>query len=175
MLENLVPDGARSLREIEFASNVSVSIGYDRSAVRHELTASGFVVDAKDELEGLRACAFCSSKLPGRAPEGRVLLRAFFRPELQRIKEADSIWSERATRLLGAALGITRPPLATWVARWPEALPQYAANHRATIESIATRLKDKGRGYFAGTSFFPSGVPGAVRSGREAARAVLTG
>src|SRR5262245_54610604 len=42
MLSAVTSDGARSLRAIECASNLSVSVGYQRASVRHPLDARGF-------------------------------------------------------------------------------------------------------------------------------------
>src|SRR5262249_26731248 len=80
LVEDINPEAAGSLREITLASNVSVSLAYPRPAVSHPLEASGITVAAGESADGLRACAFSSSKFSGRAPEGHVLLRMFFRP-----------------------------------------------------------------------------------------------
>jgi oxygen-dependent protoporphyrinogen oxidase len=173
LLQSLAGDAAQELRRIEVASSVSVSIGYDREAVEHPLDASGFVVDAVEKLDGLRACAFSSSKLPNRAPAGRVLLRAFFRPDEDAIDEDDQRWSERAVRLLAPVLGLSGSPVGTWVARWPGALPQYSPSHRERLDRVAARLRELGNVELAGTNYQPGGIPGAVRSGRAAAERLL--
>ena len=75
-LEGLVPEAARALAAIPFASSATVLLGYRREDVAHPLDGYGMVVPA---TEGLRttALSFVSTKFPGRAPEGHVLLRAF--------------------------------------------------------------------------------------------------
>ena len=166
-------DAAQALRRIELASNVSVSVGYARAAVRHPLDASGIVVDPGESHEGLRACAFSSSKLPGRSPAGQVLLRAFFRPTALGFAEDDDAWRDRAVRLLGPVLGLAGQPMGAWVARWPSALPQYTQAHSESVEEAALRLRDLGPIELAGTSYHPGGIPGAVRSGHDAAQRLL--
>jgi oxygen-dependent protoporphyrinogen oxidase len=173
MIEPLSRDAAAALRRIEFVSNISVSLGYERAAIGHELNASGFVVDAAEQMNGLRACAFSSSKFPGRAPEQRALLRAFFRPDSPNPAEDDRVWRERAARLLAPILEVSQPPLGAWVARWPDTLPQYSADHRGIVEEVTRLMQKVGRIQLAGTSYHPSGVPGSIRSGRAAARAIL--
>ena len=170
LVQQLAPQAAQKLGEIEYASNVSVSLGFGRAAVGHALDASGFVVDPGEELRGLRACAFSSSKLPGRAPAGHVLIRAFFRPSAADLAEDDREWRNRAVTLLSPVLEIRGEPERSWVARWPGALPQYRKSHAELIGTVQKTLTELGSIELAGTSFHPGGVPGAVRSGRGAAR-----
>lgn len=173
LLEPHAPDAARELRAIEHASNVSVSLAWNRSDVSHPLDASGVVIETNLDLEGLRACAFSSSKLPNRAPADKVLLRAFFRPTEATIDESDDAWRERAVRLMGPVLGLAGAPLGAWVARWHHALPQYGKDHGQVIARVAAAFREIGRVSLAGAVYAPGGIPGAVRSGRAAAREVL--
>jgi oxygen-dependent protoporphyrinogen oxidase len=75
-LEGLVPEVARALAAIPFASSATVLLGYRRGDVAHPLNGYGMVVP---QTEGLRttALSFVSTKFPHRAPEGHVLLRGF--------------------------------------------------------------------------------------------------
>ena len=162
------------LREIVLHSNVSVSLAFQRREVEHPLDASGLIVKPEDVgPEGFRACAFSSSKFPHRAPEGRVLLRAFFRPPALAAAWEDSDWIESAKRLLSPLLGISGNPLGSWVARWPNALPQYGALHAQQMEEVSGRLRQHGRIELTGSAYHPGGVPGAVRSGSSAAKQLL--
>jgi oxygen-dependent protoporphyrinogen oxidase len=174
LIDGIASDVAGDVQALELASNASVSLGYERSVVGCRLDASGIVVDPKEELEGLRACAFSSSKFPGRAPPGHVLLRAFFRPRDSDLNDDDAAWQERATRLLGPALGISGKPVRAWAAHWPKTLPQYSPSYNAIVARVTRRLRKLGFLQLAGTSFHPGGVPGAVRSGHAAARALLS-
>jgi oxygen-dependent protoporphyrinogen oxidase len=167
------PDGGDALTKIEHASNVSVSLAWHRGNVSHPLDASGLVIDPATEAEGLRACAFSSSKLPHRAPTDAVLLRAFFRPREGTIDEPDQAWRERATRLLAPMLGISGAPTHSWVSRWMALLPQYAAGHAAMVEKAGAAFREIGRVALAGAVYSPGGIPGAVRSGHTAAREIL--
>jgi protoporphyrinogen oxidase len=75
--------------------------------------------------------------------------------------------------LLKPVLGISGPPLGGWVARWSAALPQYAKTHESIVAAIAARLSPLGPIQLAGSAYHAGGIPGAVRSGRAAARALL--
>ena len=75
-LEGLVPEAARALGAIPFASSATVLLGYRREDVAHPLDGYGMVVPRR------RACARrrSASSRPSsrfRAPEGHVLLRGF--------------------------------------------------------------------------------------------------
>jgi len=173
LLESLAPGPARILRSIKLMSNVSVSLAYLRPAVAHPLDASGFVVAPDDpSTEGLRACAFCSSKFPNRAPGGRVLLRGFFRPE-QPHRSAAKEWESRAARVFAEVLKIGGPPFRGWTAAWPSALPLYSRDHGDRMNQLREELQSIGSIELAGSAYDPGGIPGAVRSGRQAARRVL--
>ncbi|MBI4419251.1 MAG: FAD-dependent oxidoreductase [Gemmatimonadetes bacterium] len=174
LIAPLAAGAAQVLRSLSQASNVSVSLGYDRVAVSHPLDGSGLVVaPTESNVHGLRACAFSSSKFPNRAPAGSVLLRAFFRPDDDEIRLDDRAWGERAAAVLGGVLGIRGAPAHTWVARWPHALPLYGRDHATAITSVASSLRAAGPLELAGSAYHPGGVPGAIRSGRLAARRIL--
>jgi oxygen-dependent protoporphyrinogen oxidase len=173
LVEPLAPGASRALRSINMMSNVSVSLAYPRSAVSHPLDASGIVVATEEiSAEGLRACAFSSSKFSERAPADHVLLRAFFRPE-----EADMhnrrMWEKRATQVLAKVLGIEGSPSRTWTAEWPRALPIYGRDHDTKMNDIAEQLRRVGSIELAGSAYHRGGVPGAVRSGQGVARRLL--
>ena len=76
LVAGLAGDAAKILAGIPFASTATVLLGYRRADVAHPLDGYGVLVPRG---EGLRTTAitFSSTKLPGRAPEGHVLLRAF--------------------------------------------------------------------------------------------------
>jgi len=160
------------LASLPHVSSVTVSLAFRRSDVGHPLEASGFVVASPDQ-NGLRACVFCSTKLSGRAPPGAELVRAFFRPEAEELKQPDGHWVEKATRALEAPLSLSGGPLQSWVSRWPDALPQYPSGHAETIAELRRDLQSFGGLELAGSAVDQGGVAGAVRSGQAAADRVL--
>jgi oxygen-dependent protoporphyrinogen oxidase len=174
LLEPIDQHSSALLRSIVLHSNISVSLGFQRSEVQHPLDASGLIVKS-DEVgpEGFRACAFSSSKLPNRAPDGRILVRAFFRPPALAASWEDADWIESAKRILTPILGISGNPLGSWVARWPNALPQHGSSHAQLMQSIADRLSRYQHIALTGSAYHGGGVPGAVRSGKSAAKQLL--
>ncbi|MGH9161519.1 MAG: protoporphyrinogen oxidase, partial [Vicinamibacteraceae bacterium] len=78
LLEPMDPVVAERCGSVHYTSLASVVLAYPRSLVRHPLAGSGFVVPALERHCPLMAATWVSSKWPGRAPDGSVLVRAFF-------------------------------------------------------------------------------------------------
>src|SRR4029078_6272713 len=73
---HLTGEAGLLLRTVPFASSATVALGYRRDDVAHPLDGYGLLVPRSERLR-TSACTFVSSKFPGRAPEGHVLLGAF--------------------------------------------------------------------------------------------------
>jgi oxygen-dependent protoporphyrinogen oxidase len=173
LLKHLAEDSL-GFEKSQAVSSVTVSLAYPRSAIGHELDATGFVVAEPSSLEACRACTFSSSKLPARSPEGEALLRLFFRPPLSEVEDmSDRAWTARAERVLARVLGVKGRPARGWVDRWPEALAVVDAEQRRRVAVAERRLYGRGI-LLAGSAFYGAGIEAAVSSG-EAAAAALDG
>jgi oxygen-dependent protoporphyrinogen oxidase len=121
------------------------------------------------QRNGLRACAFTSSKFKDRAPPGRVALRLFFRPSAEDLAELDDrAWIARALAELARVIAFSGPPLFAWVSRWPAALPVFDDAHRGAVAALERALAP----YpvrLAGAAFHGSGIDAALRSAENAA------
>jgi oxygen-dependent protoporphyrinogen oxidase len=159
---------AKALGDASVNSSVTVSLAYPRDAVAHPLDATGFVVAEDAQRGGFRACTFTSSKLPGRAPLDRVLLRAFFRPSAADAGVADAEWSSRAATELEAILDIRTAPERSWVARWERALPVHDDSHAERVHAVEPTLRSFGI-WLAGSAFHGSGIDAALRSASRVA------
>jgi oxygen-dependent protoporphyrinogen oxidase len=159
---------AGALRDAKVLSSVTVSLAYPRSAVGHPLDGTGFVVAEEAQRDGLRACTFTSSKLPGRAPPDRVLLRAFFRSAPTQSALSEEGWSGRAARSLAEILGIGAEPERAWVASWDRALPVHDDAHAERVRAVETTLHSFGI-WLAGSAFHGSGIDAALRSAARVA------
>ncbi len=176
LLAPISSDAANRLRSFQAASSVSVSLACPAWAVALPPDAGGFVSPARAEHEGFRACDFSSAKFPGRAPAGFVLLRAFFRPGREWPLEApDSRWVEWAVDAVWPVLGVQAPPARAWVARWPRALPRYAADHQESLRMVRELLSGSPPLELAGAAYRASGIAGAIESALAAAHGVVTG
>jgi oxygen-dependent protoporphyrinogen oxidase len=172
LLGDAFGDSARALRDSVTLSSLTVSLAFRAEHVQHALDGTGFIVPSPEQLGGVRAVTFASSKLPHRAPAGSVLLRLFFRPSADDLSAlSDGAWAERAERALGLALAISGPAEHAWVSRWPHALPVFGDAHRARITALEAALSTSPI-RLAGAAFHGSGIDAAIRSGERAALAL---
>jgi oxygen-dependent protoporphyrinogen oxidase len=135
------------------------------------MRGTGFVVP-RAEGRALLAATWVTSKWPGRAPPGHVLLRGFLGGgrDPQRLDESDDArLTELATGELGEVLGITGPPVITQVTRWVRQSPQYVVGHGARVRAIDARLGSHPGLLGAGSGFGAIGIPDCIAHGRAAA------
>ena len=94
-------------------------LGCRRDQIAHPLDGFGFVVPAIENRK-IIACSMASVKFPGRAPEGKVLLRVFvggaLQPELMELPD-DEI-RKMVLQELGELIGLSGEPEFCEVARW---------------------------------------------------------
>jgi oxygen-dependent protoporphyrinogen oxidase len=169
LLAPVVGPAATELTAATTLSNVSVSLAFARDAIAHPLDATGFVIAAEDQLHGVRACTFTSSKFAQRAPEDSVSLRVFFRPDARELKMLpDSTYVIRALEVIARVLQPKSPPLHSWVARWPDALPVFDPASKQLVSALEAALRGSGIA-LAGSAYHGAGIDAAVRSGMSVA------
>lgn len=163
---------ASELSSIPHNHAVTVSLAFDRWQVQHPLNGSGFLIAPDDQRENLLlACTWTSSKYPGRAPQGKVLLRAFVNCWVD--MNDDEIVSE-IVKSLRPILGIVGEPQRAWVFRWEKAMPQYTVGHHRKVARISERIKFWQRISLAGNYLTGIGIPDCIRSGKEAAERTMS-
>ena len=174
LLRNLDSALAGLCEGIPYASAGTIALAFTRNAVAHPLNGSGFVVP-RVENTGILAGSWLSSKWPGRAPEGHVLLRAFVggARDPRALEQTDEELVAVALRALGPLLGISEPPLFTRVYRWVRANAQYEVGHVARLASIETALARHPGLYLTGSGYRGVGIPDCVADGRATARQVV--
>jgi protoporphyrinogen/coproporphyrinogen III oxidase len=156
--------------QIPYASSATVTLGYRREDVAHPLRGSGFVVP---RVEGttIMAGSWISSKWRSRAPDGRVLLRAFIGgardPEALTRSDADLVAASREE--LGRLLGIGGAPLFASLHRWVRANAQHDVGHLDLIDAIDHRLAERPGLFVTGSGFRGVGVPDCVADARVTA------
>jgi oxygen-dependent protoporphyrinogen oxidase len=161
---------ADELAAIEYAGSCIVSLGFDRGDVAHPLDAAGMVVP---RIAGRRilAVSFSSSKFPGRAPAGCVLMRVFvggaLDPAAMQLDDADL--EALARREVADLLGARGTPRLVRIERWGHAMPQYHVGHAARVARIdAAVARHPGLG-LAGAAYTGVGIPQVIASGQAAA------
>jgi protoporphyrinogen/coproporphyrinogen III oxidase len=155
---------------VQYVSTASVALAYARSQVAHPLHGSGFVVSGLDRGR-LTACTWVSSKWPGRAPEGSVLLRAFVggARDPHAVDLADDQLTEVVAGELSGTLGLSGAPLFSRVYRWRDAGAQHNIGHLARLSRLEARLPHHPGLLVAGSGFRAVGIPDCVADGRSAA------
>ena len=159
--------------EVPYVSTASVALAWPRSAIRHPLAGSGFVVSRRYSRERITACTWVSSKWQGRAPADAALLRAFIGgahdPGAVDLPDAELI--AIATADIAGVLDITGAPLFARVYRWREAGAQHNVGQLARVARIEAWLSRQPGIFVAGSGFRAVGIPDCIEDGRSAARA----
>jgi oxygen-dependent protoporphyrinogen oxidase len=173
LLAGLDGDLAAAHAEIPYASSALVSLGYRLEDVPHPLDGYGYIVP-RAEGSDVIACTWTSSKWEGRAPEGSALIRVY----AGRYGGRD-VSAARDDELIALAkeevrlLGTTAEPQLTRVHRWPRSMPQYVLGHLDRVERIEAALAGLPGLAVAGAAYRGVGIPDCIRSGEEAAEALV--
>jgi len=161
---------AADLAAIEYAGSAIVSLGFARDDVAHPLDAAGLVVP---RVAGRRALAvsFSSSKFPGRAPAGCVLMRVFLGGALdpEALDRDDDALVALACEEAAILVGARGRPRLVQVARWAGAMPQYHVGHLARVERIERAVAAHPGLALAGNAYTGVGIPQVIASGQTAA------
>ena len=161
--------------EIGYRSTATVLLAYPRSAVRRPMRGSGFVVPRVQRHVPLMAGSWVTSKWPGRAPAGHVLLRAFLGgardPEV--LARTDDELVDQAHTTFAALLQLDRRPDLTRVYRWERANAQHNVGHIERVSAIEDRLSRLPGLFVTGAGYRGVGIPDCVADGRATAHAVV--
>jgi len=165
-------DLSRACGETPYASSAAIVLAFERRAVRHPLNGSGFVVP-RVEGTGLLAVSWLSSKWPGRAPDDRVLLRAFVggARDPRALERSDGEMAAHTLSSLAPLLGIAGQPLLSRVYRWERANAQHEVGHLARLAAIERMTTSHPGLYLTGSGFRGTGIPDCIADGRATARA----
>lgn len=155
---------------VPYASTATVAFGYRRDQLPHAMQGSGFVVP-KVERRALLAGTWVTSKWPGRAPAGHVLLRGFLGGgrDPRRLEASDDELIALAQRELTQIMGINGTPLFARLFRWTRQSPQYEVGHLERIAAIDQRLAALNGLYVTGSGFRAIGIPDCIADGRATA------
>jgi len=167
---------ADALAAIPWSSSATISFAFNESEVGFDLNAFG-VLCPLVEGRPLMAATYSSTKWPGRAPKGKVLLRGFVGgPHNQEVMERSNeelvqIVHKEFCDTLG--LNPKAKPLFTRVYRWPLGMPQYIMGHLSRVELIEKRSAEIPGLALAGGSYRGVGLPNCIESGERAVSKIL--
>ncbi|MEX2186758.1 MAG: protoporphyrinogen oxidase [Pirellulales bacterium] len=174
VLEAVDAELAGELAAIEHAGAAVVALAYDRQQILHPLDGFGFVVPLVEKMKILSG-SFSSVKYPGRAPDGKVLCRAFIGGACQRelLEEDDEALRRIAHEELARLIGIAGTPLLATVTRWDNTMPQYHVGHLDRVDRIDAAVARHGGLTLAGNAYRGVGVPQCIQSGQRAAEQTI--
>jgi oxygen-dependent protoporphyrinogen oxidase len=176
LIASIEPALTADLSGIEYAGSAVISLGFARADVTHPLDAAGMVIPRRAGRRIL-AVSFSSSKYPGRAPKGSVLLRVFAGGALDPdvVRRDDTMLETIAREEVAELLGARGTPRVVQIDRWHGAMPQYHVGHAERVARIMERTAVvRGLG-LAGAAFTGVGIPQVIASGQAAARQACAG
>jgi oxygen-dependent protoporphyrinogen oxidase len=118
--------------------------------------------------------SFSSTKLPGRAPAGHVLLRGFVGgiDDGAVLDLDDTGLAELVEREMRPLLGIDGEAVVRRVYRWPEATPQMEVGHLDRVARIDRCLAEVPGLFVTGAGIRGTGIPDTVADATRTAAAV---
>jgi oxygen-dependent protoporphyrinogen oxidase len=168
---------ADALASIPASSSATISFAFNEDEVGFDLNAFG-VLCPLVEGRALMAATYSSTKWPGRAPAGKVLLRGFVGgPHNQEVMERSD---EELVQVVRSEfrdildLNPNAKPLFTRVFRWHLGMPQYTMGHLSRVELIEERSAKIPGLALAGGCYRGVGLPNCVESGERAVSKILT-
>ncbi len=171
LVAGLAPEAARALAGVSFASSATVLLGYRRDDVAHPLDGYGMVIPI---TEGLRTSAFSffSTKFPGRAPEGHVLMRGFVGgvrdPAVLELDDAALV--DLVVREMTPVIGLRGAPVLTRVFRWPRGTPQLEVGHLERMAALERTLAAVPGLFLTGAGIRGTGLPDGIADGTRVAQ-----
>jgi oxygen-dependent protoporphyrinogen oxidase len=162
------------LRAIRYGSAATTAFVFDRAQISHPLDAYGFVVPVV-EHRAVLASTWLSRKWPGRAPEGKELVRVFLggarREDVARWSDEELV--SASLRELEHLIGLRGGPELVRIDRYLDAMPHYLVGHADLVAHIERRVAGLAGIELAGNAYRGVGIPDSVRSGELAAQVVL--
>jgi oxygen-dependent protoporphyrinogen oxidase len=176
LLRPVDADVANALAGIPSSSSATISLAFNENEIGVDTNAFG-VLCPLIEGRALMAATFSSTKWPGRAPGGKVLMRGFVGgPHNQAIMEKSDeelvrIVLDEMRDILG--FNPSAEPLFSRVFRWHLGMPQYTLGHLDRVDAIEEQSAMIPGLALAGGSYRGVGIPNCIESGERAVTKVL--
>ncbi len=174
LLEGHDPGLASTIAEIPTAPLAVVAVALDAEAMGGAPDGFGFLVP-RGQGPRILGCLWDSSIFPGRAPEGKVLLRAMIGgahdPGAMELTDPELVRQVRDD--LEETMDLTAEPLFTRVYRWRLGIGQYTVGHQDRLDRIHARLRASPGLRVAGSSFYGISMNACIEKAGEQARELL--
>ena len=175
LLEDVDPELATPLRDIPWAPVTAVALGFVASELsKVNLDGFGFLVPAGQGVRVL-GCLWSSSIFPGRAPQGRVLLRALVggARDPEAAEYDDDALLDLVRYDLATTMGIDAAPEMVRIYRHPRAIPQYTLGHLERLRAMRLRLEGLPGLFLHGNGYRGVALNDSLRLAGEIAEAAI--
>ncbi len=169
LLELLDAELAEPLARIPYGDTATATLAFAEGRFP-EVSGHGVLI-AAGEGSRARGYTWLSRKWAGRAPEGKLLVRAYFSGEGASADEEEL--AKTAIADLERIVGPVPEPEGVWVYRWPAGMPQYTVGHLERVRRIEEAACRWHGLELAGAAYRGVGLPEVVRDGRSAAARIV--
>jgi oxygen-dependent protoporphyrinogen oxidase len=161
------------LQAIRYVSTGTISLAYHAEAIKQPWRGFGLVVP-RSERRPINAVTISSIKFKQRAPEGHVLLRAFFggsrSPQSMELNDDALVATVRAQ--LRELLGIKATPLFHRIYRWQRSNAQYDVGHLDRVASLEKALPPGL--YLTGSAYRGVGIPDCIKQSQDTVKQIIS-
>jgi len=164
------PELQLELGAIHTTSTATVVFGFERARVAHSLHGVGFVVPRGEGQ--ILAATWSSSKWPHRAPDDKVLLRAFVSEA--HATQDDQALAELARSELVRLMGALGEPVFTRVYRYLQSSPQPELGHPERMRRVHARLEAVPGLFLSAGGLDGIGLPDSIRYAKQAAERIAS-
>ncbi|HWB65716.1 MAG TPA: protoporphyrinogen oxidase, partial [Mycobacteriales bacterium] len=174
LLRDVAPAAAADLAAIETASMAVITTAWHADDLP-PTTASGYLVPAVTGRP-VKAVTFASVKWAHlAAAENVVVVRCSIgrHGDVEQLQRDDAELVAAAVGELREYAGFRGAPIASRVSRWGGGLPQYAVGHLDRVRRIRAAVAAVPGLAVCGATYDGVGVPACIRTGRDAATALL--
>jgi oxygen-dependent protoporphyrinogen oxidase len=174
-LRTLDKELAATVGEIRTAGLAVVALAFEGSSLDQAPEGFGFLVP-RGTGPRILGCLWDSSIFPGRAPEGKALLRAMIggAHDPDAVAETDEALVTQVREDLRTTMGLTAPPLFSRIYRWPLGIGQYTVGHEDRLGRIHSRLENHPGLWLAGSSFYGISMNSCIEKAGAQAEEILT-
>jgi oxygen-dependent protoporphyrinogen oxidase len=174
LLADLDPALAAVLGEIAYASVAVVCLGFDATSLAGPLDGFGFLVPRGEGVRILGAL-WDSSIYPGRAPAGKVLMRAMIggSRDPDAVELSDAAMLEAVLGDLRRTMGLTATPEMVRIFRHRQGIPQYTLGHLDRMRRIDEGLARHPGVFVTGNSYRGIAINSCIAEAPPLAERVL--
>jgi oxygen-dependent protoporphyrinogen oxidase len=167
-------DLADALSRLNSAGLAVVAVGFDAASIGGAPDGFGFLVPRGEGIRIL-GCLWDSSIFPGRAPDGKVLMRAMIGGAHD--PEAVALPDDELLRIvlgeLRETMGLDANPVFTRVIRHRLGIGQYVTGHQACLDRIHAKLDGLPGLFVAGSSYYGISMNSCIQKAAEQAQGIV--